>query len=536
MAAIEVTVGITDAFHGRKSSITSYAVDEAITPLDATQSSPGVGTISFGAVESEGSIFAMDKSIELRDGSRGQALGTVRAIGTADLALSVTADSVLSLLNATKWAQPYSGTLGGAITYYLSLVNVLGGFEIQPAIASKSVTLRGWRDNVLTMLSNLCVANQIEMSVVYDNIVFRAPRVNTAVVKRDSSRSWSADRGSPAKTIEGYWYETQTVTNKVLYPSPIEDPRQGFQVDVNEMLDPTRIQLSATPSSLNQPAAVDFLGPSYSDTQGAYVVLGNDDLPIPAAEWNAKGGQVRVSIDPDAPDYLVINIRGMNEPRDSEEGGRAPYRVGVMSSGDNTFYPALYVTGSGVAYIKNKLTISTGATNTEVDVGATVDNVTITSMAQLATAMQKGVLRYSGVNYTASGSASSLTKSGAGEEFATSKLSAFDDQFSGQKLSSLDGMGWTFAEFDAYYASLVTDRFENQLFGNASGARVLRDGSWCRINSATTTQDSTSYSATLDNLWADYDDAWSGKKLAAWDSAWAGHKLRDWDMRPLRGA
>lgn len=532
MAAIEVSVTGPGAFHGRKSSLTTYSVDEGITPLDASQPSPGVGTISFGAIESDDSIFLLDNPIELRDGARGIARGTVRAVGSGDLALNVTADSILNLLNATKLAQPYSGTLGGLVTYWMSLVGLGGGFLVAPELATRAVTIRGWRDNVLNMFAALCSAQQIEMSVVYDNIVFRQSRANTAVTKRDKSHAWSIDRGSPAKTIEGYYYPSRTITNQVIYPSTLELPRTGFQVDVGERLEPTRVQVSATPSSVNQPVAVDFLSPGYSGTTGAYVVLGSDQLPIPSAEWVARGGRVTVSIDPEAPDYLVIDIIGMNVPNDP----RAPYSVGVMSSGESTTYPAFYITGSGVAYTQEKVSISTGATNTEIDVGVVVDNMAITTAGQFFTAMQKAVLRYSGINYVITGDATSLNRSKTGDEFATSKLSVFDAEYSGQKLSGLDTMNWTFADFDQHYADLVITSFENQLFGNAGGSRVYRDGAWYRIDSATTTQEATTFSATIDTLWSDFDQAWSGRKLSDWDSAWSGHKLRDWDVRPLRGS
>lgn len=532
MAGIEVSVIGPGAFHGRKSSLSSYSVDEAITPLDASQASPGVGTLSFGAVENPDTIFIMDNGVELRDGARGLATGTVRAVTTSDGALSVTADSILSLLNATKVALPFAGNFEGAIAYYLGLVNVSGGFLVQDEIAGMPVVLMGWRENVLTMISSLCTAYQVEMSVVYNNIVFRAPRANVAVVKRDSSRGWSIDRGSPAKTVEGYYYTTTEITNAVIYPSPLETPRNGFQVDSGEDLQPTRVQLSATPSSVNQPVAVNYLGPTYSGTSGAYVVVGSDGIPIPAAEWNDRGGKVTVQIDPEAPDYLIIDIHGMSLPNDP----RAPYVVGVMSSGENTNYSAFYITGSGVAYTQNKVSVSTGATNTETDVGAVIDNRHITSLPQLLTSIQKAVLRYSGVNYVISGSATSLNRAGAGDEFATSKLAVFDTEFAGMKLSALDAMSWTLAEFDQHYADLVTSQFDNQLFGNASGARVLRDDTWFRIDSATTTQESSTFSATIDSLWSDFDLAWTGQKLSAWDTAWSGHKLRDWDVRPLRGA
>lgn len=534
MAAIEVEVTGNGAFKGAKSNLTDYSVQEVITPLDASETSPGVGTLSFGAVEVEDSTLLLDNEIELRDGARGIASGTVRAINSGDYSLSVTADSILSILLAERNAEPFSnGTLEEAITYYLSLVGITGGFDVQDSIASRSVILPGWSGPVIEALSDLCVAQQIEMSVVYDKIVFRAARTNTAVLTRQSSQGWKIDRGNPALAVGIYHYDYVRKTDNA-YPNSIETTAGPFQVDVNETLEPIRVSVPASMYSVSQPVATNFLGPTPPTSgSGAYVVLGSDDLPIPPAEWNAKGGKVTVSIDPENRDELIIEITGMNEPNDR----RAPYRVGAMravSSQGTSTYNAFYLRGLGLFYNKQLLTVSTGATNTQVLVGATIDNPMISTRAQALTAVQKAVLRYSGLNYTISGDAVSINRPGAGNEFATAPLSAFDAEFNGEKLQALDDRGWKFADFDAFFEALVTDQFENQLFGNAGGARVPGTDAMFRIDSATTTPASVSYSASTDTLWADWDSVWAGKKLADWDTAMAGLKLRDWDIKPLK--
>lgn len=528
--AIRVKVTGGGSFAGSESDLSDYNVQEGITPLNAAQPSSGVGTIEFGATEDENTLFLLDNAIELTDGSRGIATGTVRSLSTTDFGLHVTADSKLILLNATHTAEAYSGTLGGLIAYYLGLVNITGSFQVDSSISGRTVLVGGWRSTVLEGLSNLCVAQQIEMSVVYDQIVFRPARVNVAITTRESTRSVSLDRGNPAKAIEIYNYNYVSITNRIVYPNVVESVRNNFQVNVNETLETTRLEMSASLTSVNQPTASVYLPPDYSGTTSQYVVLGNDDLPIPVAEWNAKGGLVTVSIDPQDSHFLLLDITGMNEPDDI----RAPYRIGVLGSGSSTYYNAFYITGTGVSFNKVKSTIYTGASNTEVEVGITIDNPLISTYSQALTAAQKAVAQFSGVNYGISGTAVSINRAGAGSEFATSKLAAFNTEFVGQKLSALDAMGWLFSDFDTHYADLVINRFENQAFGNVSGSRILRDDSWFRVDTASTVPDTLSYTASQDTLFDDWDTVWTGRKLVDWDTVWSGLPLKDFGLKPLK--
>ena len=533
--AIEIEVTGSGAFHGAKSNLTEYSVQEQITPIDGSAPAAGVGTISFGAVESLDSRFLMDNEIELRDGARGVASGTIRQVGSGDFALNVTADSILSVLMATRTVGPFEGTLEAAITYYLSLVGVSSGFQVDPSIASRTVILGGWSDVVLSKLSELCTAQQVEMSVVYDQIVFRPLRVNEAVTKRQTSASWSIERGNPALSVDVYYYNYTPLTGHgTVYPSPLEQDRGGYQVDAGQTLEPIRVQTSAFMTSVDQPTPIDFLPPTDfippAGVDDFYTILGSDDLPIPAAEWVANDGGLRVEIDPDDSSVLVLNIKGMEVTDDP----RAPYRVGVMSSGASTYYNALFISAQGIRFDKQLITFSTGASNTQQVTGATIDNPFVSTPAQAATIATRAVQRFSGLNYTISGEAVSVNRQGAGNEFATSTFQAFDDKFAGQTFADgLDAEGWLFADFDQYFADLVTDQFENQLFGNAAGARVRDLDAFFRITEATTTPGAVSYSAEMDTIVGDWDDVWSGKVFADWDAAMDGHTLRDWGIRPL---
>lgn len=522
--AITVDITGTGGILGVPSNLTSYSVQEAITPLDASLGGPGVGTVTFGATADDDSVLLLDNAIVLTDTDRGIALGTVRNPSSNDLALTVTADSLLSVLNSIQSPAPFTGTLGGAISYYMGLVGLDLHFRVSTSLSPLVVVLPGVTDVLLNTLSQLCIAYQMEMSVVNDKIIFRPARLSTATVTSKKANNWTIDRGAPALSVSIYYYDWTWDTEGLIYPSTLETPRSGFQVDIGETLEPTRIQVAASLSSVNQPIAVDFLGPSFAGGAGSYVVLGSDLLPIPHAEWDAKGGRVTVQVDPTDSTYIVINVTGMTVRNDP----RAPYTVGIISDGA-TSRSAFFISGTGAISAKKLLIVNTGATNTLAPSPAPIDNPNISTLAQALTAIQKTVLRYSGVNYSISADAVSVM--GNGTESYPGNLAAFDSTFLGQKMSALDARGWKFSDFDAFF--LITVSRAGQLFGNTGGVRIPYIDSWFRIDSATITESATSYVATIDTLWDDYNTIWSGAKLSAWDTALSGHKLRDWDIRPL---
>lgn len=514
---------------GGGSNLKSYSVQEDSTPLDPGSSFGGVGQITINANTAADSMLLIGEVV-LNDGARGRTTGTVRDVNDSNGDLTVTADSILGLFNSDHIIQPYIGTLSGAINYYCDVVGIQNNVTVEAAVADRPVVYPGWNGNVWVHIKQLLAKEQVEMALVYNRVVVRVPRNITANTERTTTFGRNVNNRSAAKKVEIYYYNHQDVTQAEVYPLTTEEPTI-YQVDANEEVVFTQ-QLNASLISINQPVAVDFVrNSSYSGSSGVYSVTGNDGLPITALQWTAQGGSVRVKI-MDDPSVIEITIRGASMT------DYAPYRI-AMSSGASNLYNSLHLTGRGVAWDKKLITIPTGASSavTGEDVGITVDNPFISTRAQAYSLGAITAASYSGINYTISGTSYDINRYDASRDLIQATVSDFDAETGAGTLVSGFDTTWqsqTVAEFDAYWQAKVDNLWENQLFGNAAGARVLTPDANFRIDSATTTESSVQFTASLDTLVSDFDPIWPGATVADFDAQFAGKLVKDFAIIPLR--
>lgn len=529
---IEITSG-SGRFAGLKSNITSYSQTEEATPLAAGDSSGGVGTLQFGAIETPESPWLQGAHIDLRDTGNGLTRGIVRNISSTDGPLSVNADSIISLSNVTRYIAPFDGTLGDAFEYYLSLVDITTDFLVDISIASRPVVFPGGNSDVWLWLKQMCVAQQVEIALVYGNIVLRPARANTSNIVRATTLGWAIDSRSAARTVEVNYYNSAHVTDAIVYPVPSQPDPSILQVDANEELAPVIITLDTHLSSVNQPTQVTAISPNpYTGTTGQYVVVGNDGLPIPPAQWTANGGSLTVEIG-EQPNQLIIRLKGSSDTQ------YAPFRI-AESSGDSTFYSALYITGDGTQTTKDSIILHTGASEgtTQQLVGVTVDNPLISTRSQAATAGLLAVNMYAGTKLTMSGTAVRVNRAGSGGQYAGPTIALFNANTTGDRPAISDfntyWTGKTFSEFNDYYNSLVTSNYDNQQFGNAAGSRIRYRDAYYRMTSATITQEAlTNMAAIRDTIIADHNETWDGQTIAEWNAEWAGRTFNEYDVRPL---
>jgi putative N-acetylmannosamine-6-phosphate epimerase len=88
--------------------------------------------------------------------------------------------------------------------------------------------------------------------------------------------------------------------------------------------------------------------------------------------------------------------------------------------------------------------------------------------------------------------------------------------------------------FNDYWDNQVTSLFENQIFGNAIGARILKDDANFRISSATTTESVVQFSAQLDTLMSDLNSVWEGATMADFNTQFDGVTFKGYNVIPLR--
>lgn len=515
----------------RNDNLISFSVQEDATPIDPSSSFGGVGQITATLDDFTDSHLLLGEII-LGSGDRGKTSGTIRNLSSRDGILTITADSVLGLFNANHTAMPQNTTLGAAIQYYCDLVGIPNDVLVDASLTSRSVIYPGWIGNAWTFLKQLLIKEQIELALVYDRIYVRPLHGLVVTLDRTTSQSWSANNQTAAKKIEIYYYNHTYGTQSEVYPLITEDATI-YQVDAGQTITFTQ-QLNASLSSVNQPTCVDFVNDTtYAGTNGVYAVSGNDGLPITAAQWVAQGGSLSVKVTDD-PSIIEVTITGSSMP------DYAPYRI-AMSSGSSNFYNALHITGTGVTWDKKLITIPTGAPSaiTSQDVGVTIDNPYVSTLAQAYTLGMRAAASYSGTTQTLSGSATDINQAGAGAALVQPTFADFNTAtVAGSTFADFNALwsGKTFTDFNTYWEATVADLWANQAYGNAPGARVLEPDVNYRVTSVTTTESSVQFTADSDTIMSDFNSVWNGLTFSDFNTQFAGKKMKDFDMTPLRKA
>lgn len=517
-----------------------YSVAEDSTPVDPSDSTGGVGQISVTVPESDRTKLYRNKALILSDGAQGTTTGIIRGLSGDGETATLTADSRLALLNVTRTAKPYKGTLEGAFRYYLGLCGVKDDIVVEAGISTRQVTFPGWKALVWEKIKQLVSTQQVETSLVGKRIFLRPLRGRVAQNHRNASESWSHDASSLAQSVELYYYQSQEDT-RLAYPlGGWNSDVQAYQVDAGQTvkfdisLEPQDDELNtlgASLTSISQPTCVASVAPAYSATS-VYTVAGNDGLPIPPAQWTAGGGSVTVAINEDTRS-ITVTVRGMRTAQ------YAPYTIG-MSSGDNTYYSSLRLRGSGVFYDRKKLSLPTGTSPdlAPTEVGVLVDSPFINTIDD---AYRAGI--WTLANYTSARRSISVTSTGInrrGElndsQFLTMGQFNLDPDFKGLTMGQFNAAfaGLTMKEFSDLQFEKVRDDFAHQAFGNVGGARVFLDGAWYRIRSASAvTPDMISYSADADDTMGDFNYAYSGMTAKQFNDMHAGKAMSDFNARPF---
>lgn len=513
------------------SNIKTFSVQEDATPIDPASTFGGVGQITVEMNEFPDAKFLIG-SIILGDGSRGKTSGIVRSLSSTNEDLSVVADSTLALFNSEHTLHPYVGTLGNAIQHYCDIAGITNDVITESGLVSRPVVYPGYKGNLWVFMKQLLAKEQVELSLVFNRIYVRSLRLLTANTDRNTSFGWSTDSRTAAKTIEVSYYNYTYGAQKEIYPLTTDDPTI-YQVDAGETVRFTQ-QLNASLFTVNQPTCIDFVNnTTYPGTNGVYSVIGNDELPITAAQWVAQGGSVRVEMTDD-PSIVEIVIKGASMTQ------YAPYRI-AMSSGGGNVYNSLHITGTAVVSNKRKITLHTGASAsvTGEQVGITVDNPLISTKEDAYSLGMKTAGMYAGLNYSVNGTAMDINRNGEGRELIQATVADFNQEVPAGTTAAEFSAAWvgaTVADFNTFWQSRVDLLWENQMFGNAAGARVITNDAVFRIDSATTTEGPVQFSATLDTIVADFNERWVGATAADFSAEVLGKNCKNFSMTPLRRA
>lgn len=408
-------MGASIVVEGYKFPLRTYSLEEDSTPLSASDSTGGTGLLTFTIsapdpnleywpgqgmhwVKTMGPNILQGKSVVFEDSNWGTIEGQVSSVQRTDpSAIRVTATTTLATLNAFNvQSQPFSGTLGGLIGYYVSLSGFPGGVVVDPFLASRPVAVPGWTGELWYHLKMLAQAHEFEITLRDGDVVFEQLRQRSIRTGRERSAGGEVPVPTLAQSVEVYQYNNRPITNELVYPPGGWTPEVSvMNVNAGETT-PYTLELSASVSSIQQPTMLTFVPPSHSSSS-VFTVVANDGLPVSPAAWEQHGGKVEVSINPDT-HRLDVVLTGATGLPTSMGTAATNFSIALGSDVTGSRYSTFRIVGTGVAYDKQKKTFKTGITanQTGTEVGVSIDNPFLSNKTQTYRAGSRAAADFAG--------------------------------------------------------------------------------------------------------------------------------------------
>lgn len=494
------SVGTRVSLSGWDFLVQDYTVTEETSPLSISDSSGGVGGFSFNIpmpnpdldrtdtsnpLLTHGISWLIGQPVVITDTSNGVTKGVITSIGTSQDSAEIEVSGLSRLDELNDFgltAQPYTGTFGGLIGYYFSLAGVTADWKVDPSLASRSVAVPGWSGELWFNLKSLLSAYDAEIALVSGVILVRPLRTRVAPRGKATSMSNSVSVTNLAQSVEVYLYQTQAITNQLVYPPGGWTPETPvLTVNAGETTEVT-LELSASISSIQVPTMQTLVSPSHSSSS-VYTVVGDDGFPVAPALWASGGGSVSVSIGADTK-TLVVRLTGATGIPTINGSYSKSFSLSLASDTTGSQYSTLRIVGTGVAYTREKFSFFTGVSPTETStvVGVTIDNPFITSQDVVYTTGVRAASLFKGSNLTLTAELTDMhipgvSETAASADFGTVK-SVLVSEIGGtttfaqvKTWSTAEGIN-TFSNDTSYWVDRILSSLSAQTFGNVSGSRI----------------------------------------------------------------
>lgn len=495
-------MGVMFTIAGRRVHPETYQVQESSTPLAGGDSSGGIGTIEADLPALPFSPIGLnaEEPLEMIDTALGSTLGTVREVnqsrGASGTPFSVMASNRLGEFNIEAQVQPFVGRLEDAFRYYCSLANIDTGILVDAALADLPVNFIGWNGNLWNHMKMMATAISADLNLISNNVVLRPVRLFDAVRRRNVASAPSITSTELARKQEVIWYPTRNVERGLVYPSG------GYRSDITPLsvaagetaeitLDDNK-DVHASIFEIEQPVAQSFVAMNY-DSSSVYSVVGDDGLPIPPQQWADFGGSLSVRIREDTR-ALVVTIVGATGLYQANGEPMKTFRIGISSgSSSSDTYSTLRIVGRFIETRPESLILPTGVEDyrTGQEFAPTIDNPFLNTLEAAYSAGIRGARRYAGRRMTLTASVVALNRRGDRGTANYPPYSYAQNLWGGFTYGGVKALnaGLTYGDIQQRFYEAVQDNFENQVFGNAPGARVWDQdtGRYYRIRQASTT-------------------------------------------------
>lgn len=538
---------------GHSFQMLDFSVQEATTPLSAGDSSGQVGTLNITIPYPDEEVvpdhpivlygvnWLANRDIRLSDTRKGFTIGKVSSVQSSRESGTIQISGVgrLGLLNVFNvQAQPFSGTLGNVFRDYMRLAGVTTGILVDPSVESRRVVFPGWNGELWYHLKQLALAIDCDVALVSGIILLRPIRAREITRGRDVDRGSSTGGGQLAQNISIVQYNNRAITNQLVYPpGGWSEEVTTFNVNAGESIEET-LELSASVSSVSQPVMQTFVSKAHRNSS-VFTVVGDDGLPIPPAQWTAQGGRLRVTINPDTVS-LTLHVTAPRGIRNKDNKEVGVYGIALSSDSSTGRYSTLRIVGSGVAFDKEEVLVPTGITDRETatEVGLTIDNPFLSTRDQVYTAGIRAVRGFNGTSMTISGTVTAVNQRGDTGIVQEASYADIQIRFAGMTYQQVEASlaGMSYLQVHASFNVGAEDRFENQVFGNVSGARVWDEPSrrWYRVMTNDAGPGVIQFDAEDDLTHADARKYWDVETYADMQMLYNGFSYQEVDLMGLR--
>lgn len=384
--------------------VNNYSIANDATSMDMSNMFTGVGQLTADIDETANTRYMLAREIRLTDLVGVEHLGIVQQVRGRNKQASIVAEDVLRRFNVDVYVNTayFFDTevpaLVGVLDNYCLRVGVDLDFRYVPAEHfAKFSYVPGGKVNIWQELKELAAVHRFDMWVEGETLVVDNIGTRTVQGLEVLDEGWSADISNIANWVEVTWFKDVVADqgftwqdDMEYYPRGKNEDAQVLQVDAGESTE-IELEVDAWVHVWNQPVCVDWVDNRvYDNSQGVYSVVGNDNLPITAAQWTSQGG--RLTVEPtDDPSVVKIMLVGADIPE------LAPFRI-AMSSGNH--YNSLHLTGW--AYIWEKVTtrVYTGAGSelTSQEMGAQMESRHVQNLSQAYDVAYRVARAYAGPN------------------------------------------------------------------------------------------------------------------------------------------
>lgn len=525
-------MGVAIKIAGKYVHADSYRVSESSMPLAGGDSSGAVGTIEIDTIglPSLPAATNLYDDLEFIDTNRGSTIGKIRSITQSRdraAAYSVTADNRLGDFNIESQVQPYTGTLAGAFTYYCSLANIISGIVISPSIASRPVNFPGWSGNLWVHMKMMATAQNVDLNLISNNIVLRPIRLFNAITDRETSLDIEVDGTQLARKQEVIWYDTKYINRGLIWPpGGWTTDTKVLNVNAGETVE-TELETNSSIFSIEQPTCVYFIDRNFA-SDSVYTVSGDDGIAIQPAQWAAYGGKLSVRISDDT-QSIIVSITGATGLLQASGDPMKNFRIGISSSTSSSdTYSTLRIVGRHIQTNRNSLIIPTGIPDwrTGQEFAPTIDNPFLNNLSDAYSAGVRGARRYAGRQLSMSASVVAINRRGQTGTSNYPPYSYAQSLWSGKTYAQVKALlaPKLYSDVQADFYAAVQDGFDNQVFGNAPGARFWdrTSGRFYRVRDADTEWGQMSVRADDDLTNGDMQAQYAGQTYAQIKARYGG--------------